>query len=215
MAEYTATEAAGPRLPVINRRVSPTESGEYAIRTDIIPIVEDAERLNVGVARLYEAPVTAYGGAGMVVTDYATGVPLTGALTWPPADGTFFVAPYLARLYFHANKIGGRVSARYAGSGSLVDAVDVNHVNDKATSAAKPFETVTVPANGQVILQQRIALTVLGDNGSGVYVPNPTWAAIEVYDPNDVETYRSIIKNTSPTPQTVLVKTFKHHRKDQ
>ncbi len=215
MSEYTATTADGPRLPVVNRRVSPTESGEYVIRTDIVPIVEDPVRANIGVVRLFEAPITAYGGAGMLVKDYSTSESWTGALTWPPSNKTFFVAPYLGRVYFNENQIGSRAAITYAGSGSLIDAVDMNHVNDKATSAALPYRQITVPANGQVILQKEVALAVLGDNGSGVYLPNPSWATIEIHDPLDMEVYRSIIKNSGATAQVALVKTFKHHEKDQ
>lgn len=214
MSEYAATDAIGPRLPVVNRRVSPTESGEYLIRTDIMPIIEDTTRPNIGVCRLFEAPVTAYGGAGMVVKDYDTAEVWAGAATWPPGNKTFFVAPYLGRMYFNLNQIGSRVSATYAGSGSLIDADDMNHVNNKATSAALPFESIIVPANGQVIMTKRVAVMVFGQSG-GMYIPNPAWASIEVHDPLDTDVYRSIIKNNTAVPQTALVKTFQHHRKDQ
>lgn len=215
MSEFSATRADGPRLPVVNRRVSPTESGEYVIRTDVILIEEDDVRAGIGVARLYEAPVTSYGGAGMLVKNYATSESWTGALTWPPTNKTFFVAPYLGRVYFNIDQIGSRAAITYAGKGSLIDAVDINHVNDKASAAAKPYKQVTVPANGQVVLQQEVALVVFGDIGTGVYSPNPSWASIELHDPNDVEVYRSIIKNSSATPQVALVKTLKIHEKDQ
>lgn len=215
MAEYLATDANGPRLPVINRRVSPTESGEYVIRTDVIPIIEDAARPNIGVARLYEAPITNYGGAGMLVKDYASSEPWLGATTWPPGNKTFFVAPYLGRVYFNAAQIGSRASIIYSSSGSLVDATDINHVNDKATSAAAPFRKIVVPANGQLVMAREVALLVVGDNGSGVLVPSPSWASIELFEIENVETYRSIVKNSSAEAKTAYVKTFKHHRKDQ
>ena len=215
MSEFLATRADGPRLPVANRRVSPTESGEYVIRTDVVRIEEDSVRTGIGVARLYEAPVTAYGGAGMLVKDYATSESWNGALAWPPSNKTFFVAPYLGRVYFNQNQIGSRAAITYAGKGSLIDAVDINHINNKASSAASPYKQITVPANGQVILQKEIALVAFGDIGGGVFSPSPSWCTIELHDPNDAEVYRSIIKNSSASAQVVLVKTFKHHEKDQ
>ena len=215
MSEFSATRADGPRLPVANRRVSPTESGEYVIRTDVVLIEEDEARAGIGVARLYEAPVTAYGGAGLLVKDYSTSESWNGALTWPPSNKTFFVAPYLGRVYFNQNQIGSRAAITYAGKGSLIDAVDINHINDKASSAASPYKQITVPANGQVVLQKEIALVAFGDIGGGVFSPNPSWCAIELHDPNDAEVYRSVIKNSSASAQVVLVKTLKHHEKDQ
>lgn len=215
MSEYTASKADGPRLPVINRRVSPTESGEYLIRTDVILIAEDAARPGIGVARLYESPVTAYGGAGMIVKDYSTGESWTGSLTWPPTNKTFFVSPYLGRVYFHENQIGSRASITYAGKGSLIDVEDINHISTKASVAAKPYKQITIPANGQLVLQQEVVMLVLGDIGSGVYSPNPSWAAVEIHDPLDTESYRSVIKNSSATAQVALVKTLQLHEADQ
>ncbi len=210
---YQASHGDGPRFPMTNRRVTPTEAGLYVILTDILPVVAFPDNNEIGYARLRERPVTAYGGAGMVVTDYTTGTPLTGSITWPPSPGRFYVSPYLGRIYFHESAIGGSVSCTYSGMGTIVDAVDINYLRDLAVQAALPVEQVTVPANGQITVNGKIAAAVYGIVDD-VYTLNPDYITTKIFDITDPVTARTMFVNSSPYERVLMVKFNKHFMED-
>lgn len=210
---YQASHGDGPRFPMVNRRVTPTEAGQYVILTDILPVIEFPGTLGIGYARLRERPVTAYGGAGMVVTDYATGTPMTGSITWPPSAGNFYVSPYLGRIYFNESAIGVLVSCTYSGMGSIVDAVDINYLRDLAVQAALPVEQVTVPANGSITVTGKIAAAVYG-KVNDIYTLSPDYITAQIFDITDPDTARTTFLNTSSYEQVLMVKFNKHFMED-
>lgn len=214
MSSYIASHGDGPRFPVVNRRVTPTEAGQYVIMTDIVPIVEFPDNQDIGYCRLKERPVTAYGGVGMVVRNYTTSVVYNGSITWPPQPATFYVSPYLGRVYFHHSAIGETASMTYSGMGTIVDAVDINHINDKAEQAATVGEVITLPANGSTIVQDKIAVAVYGDDGTGTEL-NPSWVQVKVFDILDPDTCRTELVNLAAQERQVIVKFSKHFMKDR
>lgn len=216
MSSYAASHGDGPRFPMVNRRVTPTEAGEYVIMTDIVPIVEFPDNVNIGYCRLKERPVTAYGGVGMVVKNYNTNVVYSGSITWPPQPETFYVSPYLGRVYFHSSAIGESAAMTYSGMGTIVDAVDMNHVNDKADQAANPGERIVLPANGSITVQDKIAVAVYGiEDGGSVLTLNPSFAQVRVHDFTDPDTCRTEIVNSSAQEKEVYIKFNKHFEKDR
>lgn len=205
---YHATKGEGPRFPVVNRRVTPTEAGQYVILNDVIPVQEFPDNSDIGYCRLRERPVSAYGGAGIVVKDNNTSEMYSGTTAWPPNASEFFISPYLGRVYFHSSAIGRHMSFTYSGMGSIIDATDVNHVYDMAKQAAAPVEKVELAAGASVIVD-KIAVAVLGME-FGAYVLNPSYVGIRYFDIFDPETARTEITNNSADAQTLGVKFHMH-----
>jgi len=166
---YRAKTSNGPRLPVYQRRVSPTEATEYIQREDVVVVEADNERDGLGHIRLYESPAANFGGSGMTVANYVTGELFTGSKTWPPSDGEFYVSPYKGVVYFNQSAVGTEVRIDYVGTGSLVDAVDINYIHDKADAASKVYTGKVVIAGGASTIINGYAV----QNYYATYTSNP------------------------------------------
>lgn len=201
---YFASTSNGPRFPVNNRRVSPTEAGDYVIRKDIVRVAQYEDSDTLGHIRLKERPVTTYGGVGMLVKNYNTGEELTGANTWPPSPGQFYVSPYLGRVYFNASSIGMTVEAAYTGMGSIVDAVDMNYVNNIVQQIAQPITEVQIPANDSVTVHEKMCVQAFIESGGGFVPLTPTDdVTFTVHDITVQDDVRTVFVNTTNVPVVV------------
>lgn len=154
--QYTASKnnPAGPRLPVENRRTGPQDASLYVIRQDTLEVGAYAPDYRLGIARLYERPLTAQSGQNLIVRDTSTNKAMTPTLTIPPTATAFYVNPNHGCLYFAASMVGKKVVVTYTGIGSIVDAEDINWLYNHAKSVFPPYqETVhLVKANSGINL---------------------------------------------------------------
>lgn len=207
---YRASHPIGPRLPVVNRRVTPTESNLFVPRDDVFLLeVFDRDR-RVCLVRLYERALTDFGGAGVVARDTVTGRPLVAATTWPPAVGSFYVSPYTGWVAFNAADAGRLVQVSYQAMGSMIDAEDTNWLFAAASIAADPYQGPYHVDPGATVRLE--------------YLPSGVWEVVDVdtllWSPPDVEVkikmYDSkdnaygLLTNKGATARTFYIKPMIH-----
>lgn len=197
---YNASTGAGARLPVANRRLTPLETGQYAVCVDTIPIIANPADINVGMVRLYERPLADYGGSGIIVRDSNTNAVFEASVTYPPGVGKFYLNPYQGRLYFSKLDIGRSVRVSYTGMGSIVDAEDVNWLYVHAKQAAKPVEAEFTVAPGVTHRLNNMFVTALYEKqGDGLLLLNPPDSTVRIESPDDSAAYASLITNSHAT----------------
>lgn len=213
MPLFQGKDGDGARFPVVNRRVDPTEAGLYVLCQDILTIVDYPEAPNIGYVRLKERPIVTHGGVGAVVKNNQSGDTYIGTTTWPPEPMEFYVSPYLGRMYFHDSAVGVQASISYTGLGSIIDATDINYLNDILQVYAKPVTPVTVPANSSKVLEGFIAMVNFREN-NGAFDQNlggVTVAITELTDPTLVQT---VYTNTESADVVVYSQLCKYHPSD-
>lgn len=174
---YQASHSIGPRLPVVNRRVTPTESNLFVPRDDVFSLEVFTRDPRICLVRLYERALTDFGGAGVVVRDAVTGRVFTPAATWPAAAGSFYVSPYTGWVAFNVTDAGRRVQISYQAMGSMIDAEDTNWLFNATSVTATPYQ-------GPYRVDQ-------GDTVRLEYLPSGVWEVVDVdtllWAPPDVE----------------------------
>lgn len=206
---YAGATGNGARLPVYNRRLTPLEVGQYVVCADTLQIDIHPQDSNLGVVRLYERPLADYGGSGLIVRDANTNATFNASLTFPPGTGTFYLNPYQGRLFFNKNDVGRSVRVNYTGTGSIVDAEDVNWCYTTAQAAARPFSgQFTVSAGMSHRVEKRVFAAVYEVLLNGDLQLNPPDVEVRVESPEDAEYYASVLKNNGEVPRTFRVKYF-------
>lgn len=210
--QYTADSknTAGPRLPVENRRTGPQDASLYVIRQDTLTIGAYPADARLGIARLYERPLTAQSGQNMLVRDMTALKDLTPTLTIPPSASAFFVNPNHGCLYFASSLIGRKVVVTYTGIGSIVDAEDINWLYNHGRYVFQPYQDTlqTLKANTALNFPTRAVTRVYRVYESDGYAElNPAGVACRVYNYNNIDAYFSTVRNTTAEDMKVLVHT--------
>ena len=205
---FTATSSNGPRLPVINRRVTPTEAGNYVITTDVIVVGVCPMDNRVGSVRLYERPLTDSSGVGINVRDPVSTKTLSPSLTYPPPSGSFYANPFLGMLFFNYAHLNASLQITYTAMGSLVVADDINWIFDNAKVAANPFYgQAMVLTPGQTKRIDKMFITTVWEVGAdNTIILNPDNILVRSVDINDKNTYGSTITNTGQAQRSFLWK---------
>lgn len=182
---YRASHPIGPRLPVVNRRVTPTESNLFVPRDDVFRLEVFDRDQRICLVRLYERALTDFGGAGVVVRDTVTGHAFVAASTWPPSVGSFYVSPYTGWVAFNAADAGRLVQVSYQAMGSMIDAEDTNWLFDAASVAATPYQGPYLVDPGATVRLE--------------YLANGVWEVVDVdtllWSPPDVEVKIKLYNN--------------------
>ena len=197
---YTASHGVGPRLPVVNRRVLPTEGSDYITRIDTIQIVAHPDISDVGYVRLYERPLSSQGGGGDVsVTDVSSGDQLQGTITFPPGVNNFYVAPYQGLVFFNSSRIGNTVSISYIAMGSIIDGLDINYIFELAKPNKFLSPDITILANNSYELPEYIVTEVYLKLEENRYklVTSADNIDVELWYPDSFDNYKSIIVNNN------------------
>ena len=193
---YVASHGVGPRIPVINRRATPTEGNDFQPRSDVLEIVEHPKYSNVGYVRLYERPVSALGTSGMItVINMDTGELITGTNTFPPGVDQYFVAPYQQLVFFNECKIGTTVRVDYTGMGSIIDAIDFNYVYELAAVNKFLSGDIEIGAGATLTLEETLVTEVYVLVEEHVYKLATTEVDIFIHYPDDMDNYYSTIVN--------------------
>lgn len=204
----------GPRLPVVNRRVIPTDAGNYVMRTDSMTVELWPDDGQVGFVRLYERSISEFGGKGMLVRDTLANTPLQGSITYPPNNETFYINPYMGIVFFNKSDVGKKVTCVYQAMGSIVAGEEINYIHTNAYNAALPWQAgnAHIIIGGATKRWDRLIIDrvweVMPDGST--YKPDPAEIDVSVYDADNIDAYYSILKNLSSVTRTFKVKLVPH-----
>ena len=111
-------------FPLVNLRQSIDKQWEQALVTEnfTIPLTK--------VLKLKEVPDDGTVNVKPVIPG------LTETTTYPPLSGQFYVNYCTGYIEFHSDDVGSSISVSYWGKGSVVEADDINYINDKHVTAS-------------------------------------------------------------------------------
>lgn len=203
---YTANTPNGARLPVTNRRITPTEAGNYVIMTDDIVVGISPLDARAGSVRLYERPLTDSTGTGINVRDTTTQKTFTPTVTFPPVPNTFYSNPFLGMLFFNLAHVNTKLQITYTAMGSLVVAEDINWLYVNAKAAGMPFygQPVTLDAGQSRTIQKLFISDVWEVLPGDTAALNPANVSVKLINITDKNNYGSTITNTGTTTRSFL-----------
>lgn len=195
---FTATHN-GPRLPVVNNRVSPTDASKYVQRTDRLTVEEYYDDPTVSFARLYEAATAEVGGKGLVVRAASGSKTFAGTMTYPPGPSQYYFNPNMGFLFFNKADNHEVILASYTARGSIIAAEEINWLWNATTASARPWieNVFEIPPGTNRDFTGRIILDVFEVLDTGEYLVNPKDAEVRVFNPDSEKLYYSRLYNRS------------------
>lgn len=203
----------GPRFPVENRRVSPTDASKFVQRTDHLTVEQYYDEVNVGYVRLYEAATAVVGGQGLIIRAEDGERTWAGTLSYPPQPSQYYFNPYMGFAFFNRTDIGQKVIVNYTGKGSIIAAEEINWLWNVCRRAGAPYieRIIDIPGGTSVDVMQEYVLHVFEitrgpDNTIAMLLKDPSYIKVEYYNPDAEQNYFSRITNSDTS---VLSREFK------
>lgn len=205
----------GPRLPVANRRIRPTDVSLYVSRSDYSVVEEYFGDKNVGFIRLYEAANAEAGGKGLIVRNTANSEQFQGTLTYPPNPKTYYYNPYMGFLFFNRADLNTKILVNYTARGSIIAAEEINwlwnicrRVGQEWTFEQTDNDKGDIVINGNTakFLSQKIVTHVFKKQDDGNLLMNPPEISVVIRDPETSDYYGTLLQNTSEQTVTVRVR---------
>ena len=193
----------GPRFPVENRRVAPTDASKFIQRVDHLTVEQYFDEPNVGYARLYEAATATVGGQGLIVRAENGERTWSGTLSYPPEPSQYYFNPYMGFVFFNRTDIGQKIIVNYTGKGSIIAAEEINWLWNICRQVGLPFtdRIVEIPGGMSVDIMQEYVLNVFAitrgpDNEIAALEKDPAYVKVVYANPDAMQNYFTRITNT-------------------
>jgi len=201
----------GPRFPVVNNRVTPTDASKYTQRTDRCSVETYYDDPLVSYARLYEAATAEVGGKGLVVRSAAGSKTFAGTITYPPGPGQYYFNPNMGLLFFNNTDNGEQVLISYTARGSIISAEEINWLWNEVVNVGTPWreQVYELPGNTNRDIQELIVLTVYEVTATGEYIINPPDVEVRLFNPDSASLYYSRLHNKADETRKFKIRGIK------
>lgn len=187
----------GPRFPVVNNRVAPTDASKYVQRTDTLTVETYYDDNTVCYARLYEGSTAEVGGKGLVVRAKSGAKTFAGTITYPPGPGQYYFNPNMGFLFFNKADNGEVVLVSYTARGSIIASEEINWLWNALRYSGNPWQeqVVELPSMTNKDFQALVVLQVYEIAETGEYIVNPADIDVRVYNPDSLTLYYTRLIN--------------------